>query len=287
MFSKDTTNTYFPSFVFYENIENSQKYSDTLNPVFENAYSIFEQYQYNADSIEQRESVFTGHTLQKESPEEIPRESTLSTDWIFGSLLGILLLIGVIIRITSCKFKEFFPTLFAIKSGIASYIAERNVVKVFVYLVYALSAGLLIYFLMRNSSEILFPNIKNQILLYLTFSGIFAGLILLKSGIIRILGSIFETQEISKIYIQNILSYSFVISVLLSISLFLLYFSDSSAQHVILYVLLIILGLLLLVRIIVGFKIVLFESKFSKPYLFYYLCIIEILPILVLAKYVN
>ena len=66
--------------------------------------------------------------------------------------------------------------------------------------------------------------------------------------------------------------------------LFLYYYSPYSSNENLLIVILVVISIMLLVRLIKGLFLVLSETKFSRFYLFVYLCILEFIPLIIIYK---
>jgi len=106
---------------------------------------------------------------------------------------------------------------------------------------------------------------------------------LLKISIIRILESIFKTYHASGDYLLNLLLINaFAGLLLLPLLIFVVYMKSIYS----LYICLILFSILFIFRFVRGFVIGLSYSKFSYLLLFVYLCTLEILPLIILAKLV-
>jgi hypothetical protein len=98
---------------------------------------------------------------------------------------------------------------------------------------------------------------------------------------IRLLGIVFKTESITRMYLLNVLVIN-VITGMVVIPLLVLVIYMKSAF--ILYITLIIIILSLLFLFVRGFLIGLSLTKFSYLFLFVYLCTLEILPLIILIK---
>ena len=107
--------------------------------------------------------------------------------------------------------------------------------------------------------------------------------ILLKNSFIRLLGNIFDDRAATMLYISSNNLFYFI-GGLTTTPLLLLLFYISGAQDTLLKTTLIIIAIVFTIRLLRGMQLILTNSKTSKLYLFYYLCILEIIPILVMAK---
>ena len=286
MSSTDTIK--FTDFVFYKpTAESNELAVDTC--LYTSAMAVFGQYSTlnEQDTIIYRESLFENHKLSRKSLGEQDRvETGLFANWIFPSLLGLFLLLSLILRLSSYKTKDFITSLFSINSLNSTFIGERgkNNLKIFVFCLYTFSCSLLMYWLLEYY-EISQFDYHSFVIFSLVFL-MFTLLIFIKYLIINTLGKIFQTKEIVRVYMFNTSNYYFLISAVLSFFLPLLFFAEPEVQRGAFFTLGVCLAFLFFFKLLMGGRILIFDLKSSKPYLFLYLCTIEILPILALIKYV-
>ncbi|MDL2314828.1 DUF4271 domain-containing protein [Bacteroidales bacterium OttesenSCG-928-C19] len=277
----------YSSFIFYKPIENANEPKiDTSVCLYSSVADMFEQYlgAKERDTVIYRESIFENHELKKKSSGEKNRVESHFADWVFIITLGLFFLLSLIIRLNTVKAKDFIAPLFSVSSLNTVFIGGKSNMGLPVFFLYTSSCSLLIYRILEYYG-IPFLEYRPIVIFLLIFFG-FMGLVLFKYLLIKMFGGIFQAKGIVKMYILNALNYIFLSSIVLSVFLLPLFFSAPEIQQWVFPVLYVILGLLFFLRTIMGFKILIAETKFSKPYLFLYLCIIEILPILALAKYV-
>lgn len=102
--------------------------------------------------------------------------------------------------------------------------------------------------------------------------------------LIYFFGTLFRSVAISRLYIINQLTFLFLYSLILFLPICLSLFADNYIRY---YVLIFIGGLfaiLSLIRVVRGLFLVFNFSKFSRVYLFLYLCIVEFVPLFFVAK---
>ena len=104
-----------------------------------------------------------------------------------------------------------------------------------------------------------------------------------RNGIIRLFGNAFDNTESVHIYLSSNYIFHLLYAIVATCFAFFIFYTDRVGQTF-LYILIGILALLFIVRLVRGMQLILTNSKTPKFYLFYYLCILEILPIIVLAK---
>ena len=124
-----------------------------------------------------------------------------------------------------------------------------------------------------------------DILQYLT---LFATCIIVyytRNGIFRFLGNAFNNGESVHVYLSSNYIYHLLYAIVTSALAFFVCYTDRVGQ-VFFYILAGILALLFTIRLIRGLKLILTFSKTPKVYLFYYLCILEIVPIIIIIKVV-
>ena len=106
-----------------------------------------------------------------------------------------------------------------------------------------------------------------------------------RNGIIRFLGNAFENPEAVHTYLSSNYIYHLLYGIAATALAFFVFYTDQVGQTF-LYILFGILALLFLLRFLRGMQLILTNSKTQKFYLFYYLCILEIVPIIIAAKVV-
>ena len=120
-------------------------------------------------------------------------------------------------------------------------------------------------------------------LLYLMLTLSLFAFVLLKHGLVRMLGSIFEDHDSVLAYIINNHLFYFVGSLVLTPLLLLMFYGSGPLTGIAMKIALIILATIFTIRVLRGLQLFLTNSRSAKLYLFYYLCILEIAPILVMA----
>lgn len=119
---------------------------------------------------------------------------------------------------------------------------------------------------------------------YLLLAGAMALAYLLRNVVVRLLGNIFESREPVAAYITSNYLYHLVLATAVLPLLFLQVYMPWGNMAV-LYVIVALTALTFVMRLARGAKIFLTISKGSSFYLFYYLCTVEIVPFLVLIKW--
>lgn len=116
---------------------------------------------------------------------------------------------------------------------------------------------------------------------YLLVGGGIISWLLIRLVLIRMLGWTFKNFEITSQYLMNSMAFHFIMGIIL---LPLLVISAYTFIPAFIYLSLGIAGILFILRLFRGIIIGLSDTNFSIFYLFFYLCTVEILPILVIVK---
>lgn len=234
------------------------------------------------DSVVYRESMFTIKETRNNG-NSLQRQTEPGSDWIF--CLIVLLLVGMSFYINRrrVKIKDMIMALFD-RRVLERIVRESNIKPITLFpqgLIYFASIAFIALATAMNSGNGiagLSPAAQFGI-----FFGSITGMVLLRNGTIRLMGNIFEDTESTHLYILNSYLYYSVGSLLMP-PLLLLVFYSTFAETAILKTALIIISIIFIVRLFRGMQLILTNSRTSKMYLFYYLCILEIAPILVMAK---
>ena len=146
------------------------------------------------------------------------------------------------------------------------------------------------YILMRDNLVCLFVLLDTRLkpqqsdLSFMEFLGIYVAFSLVKILVIWLISVTFKNKETAKEYIQNILIYNLVTGILLLPLLLLIIYTY---HEMFLYLAGGLVLIMIFLRFIRGIAIGLSDSKFSLIHLFLYLCTLEILPLLVAAKFLS
>ena len=118
---------------------------------------------------------------------------------------------------------------------------------------------------------------------YLTLSAVVMLAYLLRNLLLRFFGTIFDDSAAVNAYITSNYLYHLVLASV-TIPLLFLFFYLPWSNEVVLDILAGLIALEFIMRLFRGLKLFLTQSSNAHFYLFYYLCIVEIVPILVLIK---
>lgn len=229
-------------------------------------------------------SVFKGHQLQAENNLPV-NDLYAQPDWILWTILGCLILLAWTQVFHAKRIRQLFRAPFSqrftnqlIRDG--NLFNER--ISLTFGIVYLLAFSLLAYEINIRFFGFTIPDLD----ITYTFPLITATLIVflaIKFAMIRFLSMVFKTRETTMNYMLNLWIYSLITGPALLL-LLTLYFTVH--QEVLITTALFMVALMLFFRLIKGFSIGSRLTKFSYLFLFVYLCSLEILPLIIMAKLV-
>ncbi len=230
-----------------------------------------------------KESMFVGSKRHNDLVQPTLHHTRLSSDWIFTTIILLLAFISLYINNQKFKIKDIFQSLF--DTRVLDRVFRESNIRTTSLLpmvgIYFASIALVIIKIIHQSNTFVITN-PDYIFYLLTLAAL-SGYILLKNGIIRLLGNIFEDRAATMLYISSNNLFYFI-GGLISVPLLLFLFFCTPAENTFLRIILFLIGIIFIVRVFRGIQLILTNSKTSKLYLFYYLCIFEIVPILVMVK---
>ncbi len=260
----------------------SKKEKDTS--VYIGLYEIFSVFKKEHP---QRESLFTHHYLPKKTEIKPIGKTQGSDSWVFGILIGIAILFCWIFWSYRVRVSQMFYACFT-NRRMNMLMKGGNVLKEmilpFIAITYLTLFSLFIYKLAKDYSfSDILPPMRDYVLYLLIFGGL-TMLSVLKFVIVRFIGNVFRSDQISILYLVNDLIFDFLLAISLFPLLFLMFFAHIDIVFQPALAVIILISIIFIVKTIRGFLLTLTYSKFSKLYLFYYLCSIEILPVLIFGK---
>lgn len=239
---------------------------------------------YSADSLPRmRESMFSTNPLHVQYQNSELRGNTGGLDWMFFVIIGLLVLVSVYLNRIRFSMKDIFMSLF--DQRVQERVEREGNVKIRNLIpmtgIYLASLAAVITSLATQHLDIRLT--VSVPVFYLLLLGSLVLSMLVRGGLIRLIGSIFKDENSVELYLTSTHLFYFVECLLLT-PLLLLVFFGGAISRVALIISIAIIGITLVTRVIRGIQLILTNSRTSKLYLFYYLCILEIVPILVVAK---
>lgn len=264
-------------------------YRDTsyIPPVVEpekpvNLDSLFQA--YCAQEQEVRPSLFVGHELPASNGGGSGRHGEQHVaDWVFLALLLLGGLVSLLANSSRLKMADVFRSAFNNRSLARLY--RENSSKHFrmlvpMSLIYVATLALL--GLNCDAVGYTLPYGLHGLAVYAVAIVVAIACYFLRNGLIQLFGSAFDNGDATRIYIANTYIYNTIGAMaLLPLAFITLY---SSAAKVLFYVSAAVVALLFLMRLVRGMMLIISAVKNSRFYLFYYLCILEVVPILIAFK---
>ncbi len=230
-----------------------------------------------------RESLFA--LREQHSGESTPqlRQEPAATDWVFGIMALLLLATSLYLNNQKFKLKDILQSLF--DRRIMERVFRENNLKPYSLLpmtcIYIGSLTLVANELICNTPGFILT--KNTLLQYLMLFVALTVYYLIKNALINMFGSLFEDRHTTTLCISSNYLFCFLGGIA-AMPLALLHFFSPIATSTILTAIGILVSIVFVLRLTRCLQIILSNSKSSKLYLFYYLCIVEIVPILLVTK---
>lgn len=234
--------------------------------------------------LQYNQSIFSGHSLIKIHDDPIFNASN-PTYWP-GIVLFFVFSIFVLIRISEPKkIIKIFTSVFSLQEAKQLFREEFKLTKR-VSILLGISFILVMAFLVQFVNEYfgLILSDYSQLKQFLFFTAIISFMYLVKFIANYILAFITSNEELGKEYLFNVYVFSQTIGIVLFPMVICLQFTKYPVEWF-LYPALIICGGFYALRMFRGFVISTSEQNVGILYIFLYLCALEILPLLVLIKF--
>jgi hypothetical protein len=235
-------------------------------------------------SLTNNTSIFQGHSLKVIHPSPIINSNSQS--YWQGILLFLIFSIYVIIRVSEPKkILKVFISVFSLQEAKQLFRDEFKLTKR-ISLLLGIGFILIMAFLMQFTNQYFGSILNNYSHLqqYLFFVIVICLTYLVKFIVNYMLALISSNNELGKEYLFNVFVFSQTIGVILFPIIVCLEFTKYPAEWF-LYPALIICGAFYGLRLFRGFIISATEQNIGILYIFIYLCALEILPMLVLIKF--
>ncbi len=217
------------------------------------------------------------------------QQSGLGVFWIF---IFIGLVAALLLKFAKEKMYSFLSSLFS-KSQLAISTKDGGRIDIFVLLplififlpVTSLLLGSLFsdipFFETEISNHIC--GIHNTIIYLLIYLG-FSVIYFLKMLFVMFFGWVFKATKIARYYVQIHYNFDIFLGFLLFLPLFCMIYTDFYQKEIFTFISLFLIVIVLVTRIIRSFYVIITTFKFSQFYLFFYLCVVELLPLFLLCK---
>lgn len=234
--------------------------------------------------IQNNQSVFYGHALVK--THDTPVFKSGDTSYWPGIILFAVFSIFVLIKISEPKkIIKIFSSVLSLQVAKQLFREDFRLTKR-ISILLGISFILVMAFLIQFINEYfgLILTEYSQLKQFLFFTAILSLMYLIKFSINYILAFITSNEELGKEYLFNVYVFSQTIGVVLFPLVICLKYTKYPTEWF-LYPALVICGGFYALRIFRGFVISVFEQNVGILYIFLYLCTLEILPLLVLIKF--
>ena len=229
-----------------------------------------------------RKSLFTHSQLAVQHNHEITIHHAETSGWYFGFIALSIFLICFFLRHKQISMLNLLQSAIDHRA-MDRMLRDTNLTHsqdlVPIALIMLIPMSLVGYFFFLSHGN----NTWMDILQYLSVLLICYLVYFLRNGIIRFLGNAFNNQEATHLYLSSNYIYHLLYAIAATSLAFFIFYTDTMGETFF-YILAGILGLLFVVRLIRGLQLILTFSKTPKFYLFYYLCILEIVPIIIILK---
>ena len=210
-------------------------------------------------------SLFTHHHLPVQNSHETTIQHQGSPGWLFVVIILSITLICIFLRNKQIRLVDL------LQSAIDHRAMDRMLMPISLVGYYAF-----------------FPQVSNiwtNILQYILLFAVCIAVYYTRNGIIRFIGNAFENSEAVHIYLSSNYIYHLLYGIAATAIAFFIFYTDRVGQTF-LYILLAVIALLFTARLLRGMQLILTNAKTQKFYLFYYLCILEIVPLIIVSKVV-
>ena len=234
-----------------------------------------------------KKSLFTGHSHTPANDNLIAKHPTTQPSWIF---LAFILIAVLLIRILSIfrNNSSRHPDIFRVHNGTSMKMLTRDDIvspwlSFLIEILYVTLLSMAIFFVatLYDVHITTTPVVDLFILMGAAFVFIYLRILL-----VRGIGAVFNYKLSIAAYSMNQSLCNLLSSLLLLPALLLAYYSNFS-HDVMLYVLAGLVTLMFIVRFVRGSMLMLSESRLSKIYMLYYMFVIEVVPILVIGKWIT
>lgn len=238
---------------------------------------------FEIQEVTQRESMFVANKHSRSETTPITRSRDIADGWIFGVIVLLIVFISLYLNNQKFKLKDIFRSLFDIRAldrvFRESNIKPRSLLPMTgIYL-----SAIALTALQTTRHYNLFVDGMTEAILFLILLGGLIVFILIKTEFIRMFGGLFENPNATSLFVSSNYLFYFVGGLILT-PLLLFVFYTPSVNGIPLKIALGTILILFFVRLFRGMQLILTNSRSSRLYLFYYLCIFEIVPILILIK---
>jgi hypothetical protein len=235
-----------------------------------------------------KKSIFTGHELQV-AERQSNKAVTHGSDWMLSVMIFCAVMLAISKVLYSRRLNQILKAFISPRS-VNQLSREGNIsnesLSFMLSAVFFISLSVFIY----ENLFLFIPFVFNGNPNHLVFCYILFGSVIfyiIKKQFIKMVGYIFQTKQETKDYLLSTLVFNIVAGMYILPVSFLIYYLPFEWGYWLSVISFVILGIIIIYRVFRSFMIGISLTKFSVFYLFLYLCIIEILPILLILKIVR
>lgn len=224
-------------------------------------------------SIIERESLFKQKSYVGKELKIIDRQNHQTEGWVYGIIFTVIIAYLLLTKLFLKKTNQIF-------NGILSH----SILLPISLTLFSSTIAILIYAAISYFDFFPIIPIQSHFLIFLSLFTISTIFFLIRYILIYFFGLLFKTKDVCFKYNSNQIGFYFINVLILMPIAFLFYYLPISTNNILLIIILVAASILLVIRVIRGLIIVLNQAKFYKFYLFFYLCTLEFLPILIIIK---
>ena len=227
-------------------------------------------------------SLFTHHLLPVQNSHETTITHQGSPGWLFAVIIISLTLICLFLRNKQIQLVDLLQSAIdhrAMDRMLRDTNLTHTVDQAIIAPLMLIPVSLVCFYSYLPQTSNIWTNILHYILILAACIAVYYA----RNGIIRFIGNAFENSEAVHIYLSSNYLYHLLYGIAATALAFFIFYTDQVGKTF-LYILLGIIALLFTVRFLRGMQLILTNAKTQKFYLFYYLCILEIAPLIIVSK---
>lgn len=244
----------------------------------------------------QRPTLFTDKTYCPNNLKTEENTGFVHNDWVFLLFVFLILLTAVLKRFAGNTISYFLQGCFSknqvsitTKDGeITNLLALLPVSFIFLPLIcIAIYYGIDYFDLQKYYLNYLYNIhlfLKHPFFIWLSIYILLIIAYYTKIALIKMFSQIFRAKKISNYYVQIHLNFSILMGFALFLPVICLVYSVNLEERTILLICLLIVGILYIIKLIRLLFVIISTFKFSYLYLFFYLCTLELLPLIIIGK---
>ena len=230
-----------------------------------------------ADTIVERPSLFTGHGLVRQHENLAARTETAAPSWLFAVVVLLCAALWLYHSNRKIKLGELLKSTIDLRTAerLLRGMTQRGSTPLTVAPLLAAALATAIW-----STAMQETGFVGWLLLTAGLTAAY----LLRNGLLRLLASVFDRSQTMSLYINCNYLYHTLLATLAAPLLFALLYIPS-ATNIALWSIAIIAALVFILRFARGVQLFLTKTQGFSLFLFYYLCTVEVIPLLVLLKW--